>query len=213
MQDPVWSHFAEKRSLVSGSPIRGSGDDWRTGSGELEEGEFLSWYWLQDWLKVRSAGAQKRKCWKGSLASSSKVGEGHYAVRWLGRMLGQVVAAAPLQRECRVCCQLQIAAADKRTQLLCKRKMPCTSELPHQALKGSVELQGWEHVAVRWSWGLKWAALLRLCPSRGIEGRPSIPKRPEQATLKEHLFDDLDRTPWSAWLQTGSPRSDFIDSL
>ena len=106
VQDPVWLHFAENRSLVSGSLIWGNGDDWRTGSGELEEGEFLSWYWLQDWLKVGSAGAQKRKCWKGSLASSSKVGEGHYAVRWLGRMLGQVVAAAPLQRECRVYCQL-----------------------------------------------------------------------------------------------------------
>ena len=85
-------------------------------------------------------------------------------------MLGQVVAAAPLQRECRVCCQLQIDTADKQTQLLCKGKMPCTSELCHQALKGSVELQGWEHVAVRWSWVLRWAALLQLCPSRGIEG-------------------------------------------
>ena len=82
------------------SLIWGNWDDWRTGSRELEEGEFLSWYLLQDWLKVGSAGAQKRKCWNGSLASSSKVGEGHYAVRWLGRMLGQVVAVAPLQREC-----------------------------------------------------------------------------------------------------------------
>ena len=113
VQDPVWSHFAENRSLVSGSLIWGNGDNWRTGSRELEEGEVLSWYWLQDWPKVWSAGAQKRKCWKGSLASSSKVGEGHYAVRWLGRMLGQVVAAAPLQRECQVCRQLQIDITDK----------------------------------------------------------------------------------------------------
>ena len=38
VQDPVWSHFAENRSLVSGSPIRGNGKDWRIGSGEREEG-------------------------------------------------------------------------------------------------------------------------------------------------------------------------------